>query len=84
MGLDDITPDASVRHRYVRLDGVFNAKVSEIFENEYRSPRSPYTTLEIPLHGMGDWCVPDLKADISDVGLRGRIAPDGTFDTLWV
>ena len=81
MGLDDVTPDASVRHHYVRLDSVFNAKVSEIFENEYRSPRSPYTTLEIPLHGMGDWCVPGLKAEISDAGLRGRIAPDGTFDT---
>ncbi len=81
MGLDDVTPDASDRQRYVRLVNLFNANVSDIFENEYRSPRSPYTTLEIPLHGMGDWCVPDLKADISDEGLRDHIAPDGTFDT---
>ena len=81
MGLDDVTPEASDRHSYVRLDKVFNANVSDIFENEYRSPRSPYTTLEIPLHGMGDWCVPDLKAIISDDGLRNSIGTNGTFDT---
>lgn len=81
MGLDDITPDAENRHHYVHLNSNYNANVSDIFENQYRSPRSPYTTLEIPVHGMGDWCVPDLKALIDDDGLRKSIADDGLLDT---
>ena len=81
MGLDDITPGASKRQRTVSLNGAFNASVSDIFNQEYRSPRSPYTTLQIPLHGMGDWCVPDLKANVDDTGLRARVTADGILDT---
>ncbi len=81
MGLDDITPDAQQRHRYVSLEGKYNSNVSDIFEQQYLTPRSPYTTLEIPVQGMGDWCVPGLKAKISDTGLRGAIGTDGLFDT---
>ncbi len=40
----------------VSLKPYFNAKVEDIFQNEYLSPRSPYTTLEIPKQGIGDWC----------------------------
>ncbi|WP_343675166.1 DUF4450 domain-containing protein [Chitinophaga sp.] len=54
----------------LRIDTQWNASVTDIFKNEYRSPRSPYTTLEIPLHGIGEWTHPKLTADIDDAGLR--------------
>ena len=58
----------------------FNSNVDDIFKNEYLSPRSPYTTLEIPKQGIGQWCVPDRTAHIEDDGLRHCIV-DGLFDT---
>lgn len=48
----------------VNLAPYFNAKVEDIFKNEYLSPRSPYTTLEIPKQGIGDWCSTKETADI--------------------
>ena len=80
MGLDDVTPDALGRQRHVNLDKAFNALADTIFRDRYLSPRSPYTTLEIPVQGMGDWCVPSLLANIEDAGLR-RTIKDNVFDT---
>lgn len=54
----------------LNIDTAFNASVTDIFKNEYRSPRSPYTTLEIPLHGIGEWTHPKLTATIDDAGIR--------------
>ena len=69
MGLCDVTPTV-VKRRSVPMDKYFNANVDDIFRQEYLSPRSPYTTLEMPKQGMGDWCVPLLRADIEDDGFR--------------
>ncbi|MBQ7213254.1 MAG: DUF4450 domain-containing protein [Bacteroidales bacterium] len=80
MGLDDVTPNALGRQRHVNLDKAFNALADTIFRDRYLSPRSPYTTLEIPVQGMGDWCVPSLLANIEDAGLR-RTIKDNVFDT---
>ena len=38
--------------------------MEDIFKNKYLSPRSPYTTLEIPTQGIGDWCSTKETADI--------------------
>ena len=82
MGLGDVTPAALAgKRRHVALTPYFNANADDIFRNEYLSPRSPYTTLEIPVQGMGDWCVPALLAEIEDDGLRQTISADGLFDT---
>ena len=59
--------------RMIRMDSLFNANVTDIFKNEYRTPRSPYTTLQLPLQGIGEWCHPLLTADIDDSGLRSLI-----------
>ncbi len=64
----------------VAMDDVFNARVTDIFRNEYLSPRSPYTTLQIPKQGIGEWCHPLQTADIDDSGLRAAVR-DGIFDT---
>jgi len=48
----------------IDLSKYYNAKVEDIFKNEYLTPRSPYTTLELPKQGIGDWCSTKETADI--------------------
>ena len=55
------------------MQKVFNANVTDIFRNEYLSPRSPYTTLQLPKQGIGEWCHPLKTADIDDSGLRATV-----------
>ena len=64
----------------VDLSKLFNANVDDIFKNEYLSPRPPYTTLELPKQGIGQWCLPDRTAHIEDDGLREK-SVKGLFDT---
>lgn len=65
--------------RMVNMDGIFNSKVTDIFEpNKYLSPRSPYTTLCVPSQGMGDWCSTKKLAKIDDTKFRSLIR-EGVF-----
>lgn len=64
----------------VNMDNAWNANVTDIFKNRYESPRSPYTTLQIPLQGIGEWCHPKETADIDDSGLR-KLVKDNRFVT---
>lgn len=73
----NITPDQCVP---IELKKVFNANVTDIFRNEYLSPRSPYTTLQIPKQGIDEWCHPLKTADIDDSGLRAAVR-DGLLQT---
>lgn len=57
----------------VVMDEQFNSGVTDIFRNEYLSPRSPYTTLQIPKQGIGEWCHPLHTVDIDDSGLRSSV-----------
>ena len=57
----------------VVMDKQFNSAVTDIFRNEYLSPRSPYTTLQIPKQGIGEWCHPLHTVDIEDSGLRSSV-----------
>jgi len=66
----------------VDLAASFNDRLTRIFENEYRSPRSPFVSLAMPLHGLGGWAgTVNATADIDDAGLRaarGRLVlPNG-------
>ena len=63
----------SARCTPVDMQKVFNANVTDIFRNEYLSPRSPYTTLQLPKQGIGEWCHPLKTADIDDSGLRATV-----------
>ena len=58
------------------IDRVLNDSVTNIFRHEYRSPRPPYTTLQIPLQGAGDWCHPDYLPQINDSVFRSLIVKD--------
>lgn len=58
------------KYEIADMQKVWNAEVNQIFKNQYLSPRSPYTTLQTPTQGIGEWCHPKLTANIDDSGLR--------------
>ncbi|HSY19387.1 MAG TPA: DUF4450 domain-containing protein [Candidatus Acidoferrales bacterium] len=69
----------------INLAPFFNDKMTQIFRNEYRSPRSPFASLALPKQGLGGWCEPTASFNVDDSGLRsvaakndGKIVlPDG-------
>jgi hypothetical protein len=65
------------------IDRYFNASVSDIFKNEYLSPRPQTTTLQIPKQGIGEWCHPQQTAEINDSVFRTLIK-DGIFEVAGV
>ena len=63
--------DTSGTAEIVDLTPYFNDRVTQIFKNEYRSPRSPFVSLAIPKQGIGAWAGHvNATADIDDTGLR--------------
>lgn len=63
----------------VLLDRYFNDSVTNIFKEQYRSPRSSNPTLSIPVQGIGDWCSYRESADIDDRGIRRMAQEKGTL-----
>lgn len=61
--------DATVFEK-VSLATQFNDKVTNIFKQEYLSPRPAVPTLQLPTQGIGNWCYPVTMANIEDSGLR--------------
>ncbi len=59
--------------KVVNLAPFFNDKVTQIFRNEYRSPRSPFASLATPKQGIGGWCEPNASFDVNDSGLRKQL-----------
>src|SRR5690606_13774519 len=47
----------------------YNARVRDIFEQRYLSPRPVVPTLQLPWQGIGNWCYPLIEASIDDKGL---------------
>lgn len=72
-GLDE---PAKGKFRKVKMDDMMNANVTDIFANEYVSPRPGTTTLQIPVNGIGEWCHPKLMAEIKDSVFRTLIRKD--------
>jgi Domain of unknown function (DUF4450) len=65
----------------IDLSGAFNDQVTRIFLNDYLTPRPQTCSLQIPLHGIGDWTGPQRTYAVNDSGLRGAggmlTLPDG-------
>jgi hypothetical protein len=76
-------PSRELAFDCVDLSGAFNDRVTRIFQNEYRSPRSPYCSLQMPLHGFGDWCYGGRRQapKIDDSALRAAAGEEGRFVT---
>lgn len=68
-----IKTDNSAKFETVNLTTFFNDKVTNIFKNEYLSPRSPFVSLAIPKQGIGSWAHFDEKFEVDDAGLRQTI-----------
>lgn len=75
-GFDDIAPEQC---EPIPMD--YNASVGDIFKNRYLSPRPPYTTLQLPSQGIGEWCHPTQTAEIDDSGLRALVDAEGLLHT---
>ena len=54
----------------VDLSNQFNDHVTNIFKNQYLSPRPNVATLQLPTQGIGDWTHPLKTVVINDRGLR--------------
>jgi hypothetical protein len=67
-----ISPSAKLEA--INLDELFNDRVTQIFRNEYRSPRSPFASLALPKQGLNGWCEPNASFDVDDSGLRTTAA----------
>lgn len=73
-GVGNDFKDVKVKEcRMVNMDKVFNSNVADIFKNKYLAPRSPYTTLCVPVQGIGDWCSTKRMAEIDDSKFRSMI-----------
>ena len=66
-----------VRLETVDLTSVFNDRVTQIFQNEYRSPRSPFCSLALPQQGIGGWADNQMDFAVDDAGLRAVAAKSG-------
>lgn len=67
----------SEKCRPVDIATAYNARITDIYRNEYLSPRPPVTTLQIPKQGIGEWCHPLTTADIDDAPLREMLRANG-------
>lgn len=58
----------------INLQHYYNAKVTDIFKQQYLQPRVKTPTLQLPTQGIGNWTAPLVNADIDDAGLRKAAA----------
>jgi hypothetical protein len=73
---------AKVHFEPVDLTASFNDRVTQIFKNQYLTPRSPYPSLSIPLQGFGTWTNFTVTFNVDDRGLRAAAAQGGGTFTL--
>ncbi len=66
----DIVIPKETKLETISLSDKFNSKVTDIFKQEYLSPRPTSPTLQLPKQGIGNWCYPNLDVKIDDSGLR--------------
>ena len=70
------------RFEPINLAPCFNDSVTRIFQNEYRSPRSPFCSLQTPIHGVGGWCDYNLQFNLDDSGLRAAARSNSNLFVL--
>lgn len=68
---------SNVKLETVDLARCFNDQVTQIFRNQYRSPRSPFCSLALPEQGLGGWADNKQAFDVDDSGLRAAAVKAG-------
>ena len=74
LGLDE--PDLGKPFRKQDIGKYLNSMVSDIYHQQYLSPRPQTTTLQIPVHGYSEWCHPKDTVHISDSLFRTLVVKD--------
>ncbi|WP_293889443.1 MULTISPECIES: DUF4450 domain-containing protein [unclassified Sphingobacterium] len=54
------------------LSNYYNARLTDIFQQQYLSPRPEGPTLQLPWQGIGNWCYPLTTANIDDSGIMKK------------
>jgi hypothetical protein len=67
-----VKANPDTRFEKIDLAAYYNEKVTNIFKQQYLSPRPTSPTLQLPTQGIGNWCYPLTTAEISDSGLRAQ------------
>ncbi len=62
------------KQQLVSLKKFHNDKITNIFRNEYLSPRPTVPTLQLPTQGIGEWTHPLFTVSINDSGLRKKVS----------
>ncbi|HVT87233.1 MAG TPA: hypothetical protein VHD56_00120, partial [Tepidisphaeraceae bacterium] len=75
-------PGDAAKFETVDLAAAFNDRVTQIFRNDYVSPRSPFCSLAIPRSGVGAWASGPTRTNIDDTGLRQAAVRDHGRFTL--
>lgn len=60
----------SAHYEMLDMSLSYNDRITNIFKEQYISPRAKTPTLSIPIQGIGDWCSYKETEDIDDSGLR--------------
>ncbi|CAM3581547.1 DUF4450 domain-containing protein [Sphingobacterium prati] len=58
------------------LSSYYNARLTDIFQQQYLSPRPEGPTLQLPWQGIGNWCYPLTTANIDDSGIMKKDKQD--------
>lgn len=66
----EIAAPAATTWRPVDLSQAYNDPVTQIFKNEYLTPRPPFTSLQVPKQGLGTWDTFQRTFAVNDSGLR--------------
>ncbi|MEQ1800182.1 MAG: DUF4450 domain-containing protein, partial [Lacibacter sp.] len=69
---ENLTITAETKFEKIDLSAYYNDEVTNIFKNQYLSPRPAVPTLQLPTQGIGNWAYPLTTANINDSGLRLR------------
>jgi len=76
----NIPQRTDISFRMLPLKPYLNDKLSKIFAyGKYLTPRYPYTTLQVPTQGVGNWCHPLDLPVIDDAGLRRAAGVKNVF-----
>jgi hypothetical protein len=73
---------ARTKFETVDLAAAYNDSVTQIFKNQYLTPRSPFASLSIPLQGYGTWTNFTVTFNVNDNGLRALAAQNNDTFTL--
>lgn len=75
-----IKSETTIREK-VELGQFFNDKVTNIFRPQYFAPRPVSPTLQLPVHGIGNWAYHSVQFNVNDSGLRAKAGTANEWKT---